>query len=70
MPYEAVMLAKEYQCRGIAWTYNEPAVWFEYTLDSAKLAKESGLYTAYVTNGYMTTEALDTVGPLPGCLPC
>jgi pyruvate formate lyase activating enzyme len=57
------MLAKEYQCRGIAWTYNEPAVWFEYTLDSAKLAKESGLYTVYVTNGYMTTEALDAIGP-------
>ena len=63
MPYEAVMLAKEYQFRGIAWTYNEPAVWFEYTLDSAKMAKESGLYTVYVTNGYMTTEALDTIGP-------
>ncbi|MDD4923980.1 MAG: AmmeMemoRadiSam system radical SAM enzyme [Dehalococcoidales bacterium] len=62
LPREAVMLAKEYQCRGIAWTYNEPTVWFEYTLDSAKLAKESGLYTVYVTNGYMTTEALDTIG--------
>jgi pyruvate formate lyase activating enzyme len=63
MPDEAVMLAKEYQCSGIAWTYNEPAVWFEYTLDSAKLAKENGLYTVYVTNGYMTAEALDTIGP-------
>jgi pyruvate formate lyase activating enzyme len=62
-PQEAVMLAKEYDCRGIAWTYNEPTVWFEYTLDSAKLAKESGLYTVYVTNGYMTTEALDAIGP-------
>ncbi|MDD3994729.1 MAG: AmmeMemoRadiSam system radical SAM enzyme [Dehalococcoidales bacterium] len=62
-PMEAVMLAKEYNCRGIAWTYNEPTVWFEYTLDSAKLAKENGLYTAYVTNGYMTTEALDAIGP-------
>ena len=38
-------------------------MWFEYTLDSAKLAKQNGLYTVYVTNGYMTPEALDTIGP-------
>ena len=62
-PEEAVRLAKEYNCQGIAWTYNEPTVWFEYTLDSAKLAKENNLYTVYVTNGYMTLEALDTIGP-------
>jgi len=62
-PQEAVKLAKQHSCGGIAWTYNEPSIWFEYTLDSAKLAKESGLYTAYVTNGYLTPEALDTIGP-------
>ena len=38
-------------------------MWFEYTLDSAKLAKENNLYTVYVTNGYLTPEALDTIGP-------
>jgi len=48
---------------GIAWTYNEPTVWFEYTLDSAKLARKAGLYTVYVTNGYITLEALDSIGP-------
>ncbi|MFH1640170.1 MAG: AmmeMemoRadiSam system radical SAM enzyme [Chloroflexota bacterium] len=62
-PEDAVRLAKEYHCQGIAWTYNEPAVWFEYTLDSAKLAKENNLYTVYVTNGFLTPEALDTIGP-------
>jgi pyruvate formate lyase activating enzyme len=62
-PEEAVRMAKEYDCQGIAWTYNEPTMWFEYTLDSARLAKENGLYTVYVTNGYMTPEALDTIGP-------
>lgn len=62
-PQEAVSLAMDYQCRGIAWTYNEPTVWFEYTLDSAKLAKKEGLYTVYVTNGYITPEALDQLGP-------
>ena len=62
-PREAVKLAKEHDCGGIAWTYNEPSIWFEYTLDSAKLAKKNRLYTAYVTNGYLTPEALDTIGP-------
>jgi pyruvate formate lyase activating enzyme len=38
-------------------------VWFEYTLASARLAKENNLYTVYVTNGYMTPEALDIIGP-------
>jgi len=62
-PNEAVKLAKERDCDGITWTYNEPSIWFEYTLDSAKLAKKAGLYTGYVTNGYLTPEALDMIGP-------
>jgi len=62
-PQAAIELAKRYHCEGIAWTYNEPAMWFEYTLDSAKLAKQNNLYTVYVTNGYMTPEGLDTIGP-------
>ena len=63
LPEAAVKLAKQSGCRGIAWTYNEPTIWFEYTFDSAKLAKENGLYTVYVTNGYATSDALDTIGP-------
>jgi pyruvate formate lyase activating enzyme len=62
-PQVAVELAKRYHCGGIAWTYNEPSVWFEYTLDSAKLAKENSLYTVYVTNGFLSPEALDAIGP-------
>jgi len=62
-PQMAIEMAKNYHCAGIAWTYNEPSIWFEYTLDSAKLAKENNLYTVYVTNGYLTPEALDTIGP-------
>jgi pyruvate formate lyase activating enzyme len=38
-------------------------MWFEYTLDCAKLAKKENLYTVYVTNGYLSPEALDTIGP-------
>ncbi len=62
-PQLAVDLARQYRCRGIAWTYNEPTMWFEYTLDGARLAKENDLYTVYVTNGYITPEALDAIGP-------
>jgi pyruvate formate lyase activating enzyme len=63
LPVDAVKTAKQNSYRGIAWTYNEPSVWFEYTLESAKLAKAVGLYTVYVTNGYATPEMLDTIGP-------
>lgn len=63
LPEDAVSLAKQYNCRSIAWTYNEPTMWLEYTLDSAVLAQKQNLKTVYVSNGYMTEEALDTVGP-------
>jgi pyruvate formate lyase activating enzyme len=62
-PEAMVEMAHKYKCSGIAWTYNEPTIWLEYTLDGAKLAKQKGLYTAYVSNGYITPEALDTIGP-------
>jgi pyruvate formate lyase activating enzyme len=62
-PEETVELAKQYDCRGIAWTYNEPTIWFEYSLETAKVAKQAGLYTCYITNGYLTADALDALGP-------
>jgi pyruvate formate lyase activating enzyme len=55
-------MAKDLHCQGISWTYNEPALWLEYVLDGAKLAKEAGLLTNIVTNGYMTPRALDLLG--------
>lgn len=60
---EAVEKAKDSGCEGIAWTYNEPIIWYEYTLDSAKLAKKEGLYTVYVTNGYINEEPLREIAP-------
>ena len=62
-PQTAIDLTIRYRCQGIAWTYNEPAIWFEYTYDCARLAKQHNLYTIYVTNGYSTPEALDSIGP-------
>jgi pyruvate formate lyase activating enzyme len=63
LPEDAVKLAKEYKCKSIAWTYNEPTMWLEYTIDSAKLARDNGLKSVYVTNGYMTEESLEMIGP-------
>jgi pyruvate formate lyase activating enzyme len=62
-PDKAVSMAINQRCAGLAWTYNEPAIWLEYTLDSARLARRKGLYSVYVTNGYATPEALDAIGP-------
>ncbi len=62
-PEDAVSRAKKAGCVGISWTFNEPALWLEYTLDSAKIAKEQGLSTNYVTNGFITPEALDRLAP-------
>lgn len=57
------VLAGHNDCQGVAWTYNEPTIWLEYILDGAQLAHEHGLYTAMVTNGYITEEALDVLAP-------
>ncbi|TXT62875.1 MAG: Cyclic pyranopterin monophosphate synthase [Promethearchaeota archaeon] len=43
-------------CEGVSISFNEPTLLFEYSLDVFKLAKKEGLYTTYVSNGYMTEE--------------
>lgn len=48
---------------GIAFTYNEPATFFEYMLDTAKLAKSVGLKTVMVTNGYINRDPLEELLP-------
>ena len=63
-PEEAVHRAMESGCRSIAWTYNEPAIWHEYALDMGRLARAAGLGTIYVTNGYITEEALRELAPV------
>ncbi|AKB79233.1 glycine radical enzyme activase, YjjW family [Methanosarcina horonobensis HB-1 = JCM 15518] len=50
-------------CQSVSWTYNEPTVWYEYTYNGAKFGKEAGLGTSYVTNGYITPEALEQIAP-------
>ncbi len=54
--------AIERQCRGVVFAFNEPSMWFEYMLDAAKNIRANGMFTAMVTNGYMTMEALEMLG--------
>ncbi len=56
---EVVEMFRESSADGVAWTYNEPAIWHEFALDSSVRIKEEGGYVVYVTNGYMSEEALD-----------
>jgi pyruvate formate lyase activating enzyme len=46
-------------CRSIAYTYTEPTVFMELCSDCGRLAKKRGLANVFVSNGYMTTEAID-----------
>ena len=61
-PEDVVKLAQREGCRTIAYTYTEPTVFFEYAYDCARLATPAGLKNVFVSNGYMTAEALDTIG--------
>ncbi len=62
-PERAIELTKRYGCKGIAHTYSEPAIWMEYAYDVGKLAHREDLYNVYVTNGYMTIDALEEFSP-------
>lgn len=50
-------------CRSIAYTYTEPTVFFEFAYDTAKIAHARGIRNVFVTNGYMTSEALEMINP-------
>jgi pyruvate formate lyase activating enzyme len=62
-PDQLVQTARRSGCESIAYTYTEPTVFLEYALDTARLATENGLGNVFVTNGYMTAEALQATQP-------
>jgi pyruvate formate lyase activating enzyme len=62
-PQAIVRAAVAQGCRSISYTYTEPTVFFEYAYDTARLAREAGLANNFVTNGYMTAEALEAIRP-------
>ncbi len=62
-PEELVKAAQNAGCQGLSYTYTEPTIFMEYAYDTAKLAKEAGLFNTFVTNGYMTPEAVRKIAP-------
>ena len=62
-PEEVVKVTKDNGCQGISYTYTEPTIFFEYAYDTAKLAHQVGFFNTFVTNGYMTPEAVKTIAP-------
>lgn len=58
-PEAIVEAALRHQCQGIAFTYSEPVIWMEYVLDVCAAAHAKGLYTVYVSNSFVTPQALD-----------
>ena len=63
-PAELIALAKQSGCRSVAFTYNEPAVFIEYMLDIARLARAAGLGTVLVSNGYIDPDPRADLYPL------
>ncbi len=62
-PEEVVHQAQRQGAAAIAYTYNEPTIFFEYTLDIARLARAAGLRNVYVSNGFMSQEASNQLVP-------
>jgi len=52
-PEEIARLAVAHRCKSVAFTYNEPTIFLEYAIDTAKACKELGLKTVAVTAGYI-----------------
>ena len=62
-PQDVVALCREHHCPGIAYTYTEPLTYLEYIADTARLARENGLWNILVTAGYVCQEPLNDLLP-------
>jgi len=63
MPDRVVAETLGNQCQSIAYTYSEPITFYEYTLDSARIALEKGVRTVMVSAGYINEEPLRNLAP-------
>ncbi|MFH1182795.1 MAG: AmmeMemoRadiSam system radical SAM enzyme [Candidatus Moraniibacteriota bacterium] len=63
-PAEIVSQAVEYDCVGVACTYNEPTVYLEFALEVMKMARKAKLQTVWVTNGYFNEDVFLKIEPL------
>ncbi len=63
LPETLVEIAKKEGSIGIAYTYNEPTIWYEFVYDTAKLFNEHNLKNVLVTNGYINPSPLKQILP-------
>jgi AmmeMemoRadiSam system radical SAM enzyme/AmmeMemoRadiSam system protein B/AmmeMemoRadiSam system protein A len=57
LPEEIARAALELGCASVAYTYNDPVIWAEYAIDTARACKELGVKSVAVTAGYITPQA-------------
>ncbi|UCF72892.1 MAG: AmmeMemoRadiSam system radical SAM enzyme [Deltaproteobacteria bacterium] len=62
-PEEIVRQADTSACKSIAYTYTEPTVFFELAYETAKIANHEGIKNIFVSNGFMTPDALKEISP-------
>lgn len=62
-PADVPALAKRGRSFGVAYTYNEPFVWYEFVLDTARLCHALDLKNVLVTNGFVNREPLEELLP-------
>lgn len=62
-PAEIVARASKSGSKTIAYTYTEPTVYFESAYETARIADGQGIKNVFVTNGFMTSSALETISP-------
>lgn len=58
-PQQIIEMALKYECASIAYTYNEPTIFYPYAKDIAILAHEKGMKNIFVTNGFESSEVID-----------
>ncbi len=62
-PEQIVQQAKQNNCSSVSYTYSEPTIFYEYMLETAKLAHEAGIKNIMVSNGYICKDALKQLLP-------
>lgn len=62
-PEDLIRAALQSQSQVMAYTYTEPAAYWDYAFDTARLAKQNGLKNIFVTNGYLSEDSLKEIVP-------
>lgn len=61
-PEKAAQFALDRLCRGVVWAFNDPVISHEFVMEVLQISRASSRFTAIVTNGYETLEAMDRIG--------